>query len=53
MSNRTGSLIRGVAVLLVILAILMNLQFIIIPSLSPYTFWIVVIAFGMMLFTSR
>ena len=53
MSNRTRNLIKGASVLLVILAVLMDRSIVIIPALAEYRFWIVVIAFGMMLFTSK
>jgi hypothetical protein len=53
MSNRTRNLIKGTAVLLVILAVLMNKSIVIIPAIAPYTFWIVVVAFGMILIASK
>lgn len=53
MSNRTRSIIKGVAVLLVLLAVMMQMQWVVIPALASYKFWIVVIAFGMLLISSR
>lgn len=53
MSNRTRSVLKAIAVLLVLLAVLMQLGIIIIPAVSVYKFWIVVIAFGTLLITSR
>ncbi len=53
MSNRTRSVIKGLAVILVLLAVAMQLQWVIIPTLSYYKFWIVVIAFGIVLISSR
>jgi len=53
MSNKTRSILKAIAVILVLLAVLMQLQIIIIPAISVYKFWIVVIAFGMVLISSR
>ena len=53
MSNKTRSVLKAIAVILVLLAVLMQLQIVIIPSLAFYKFWIVVIAFGLVLITAR
>ena len=53
MNQKTRSLIKGIAVLVVLLAVLMELQFVLIPALSPYKLWLVVIAFAMVLFTTK
>ncbi len=53
MSNRTRSIIKAIAVILVLLAVLMDLSIVIIPALSVYKFWIVVIAFGLVIISSR
>ena len=53
MNQKTRSLIKGIAVLIVLLAVLMELQFVLIPAFSPYKLWLVVIAFAMVLFTTR
>ena len=53
MSNKTRSILKAIAVILVLLAVLMDLSVIIIPALSYYKFWIVVIAFGLVLISSR
>ena len=53
MSNRTRSLLKVLAILLVALAILMELSFIIIPVLAGYKFWMVVIGFAVLLITGR
>ena len=47
------SLLKVVAVLLVLMAVLMELNIIIIPALVGIKFWMVVIAFGLMLISSR
>ncbi len=53
MSNKTRSILKAIAVILVLLAIVMQLQWVIIPSISIYKFWLVVLAFGLMLITSK
>ena len=53
MSNRTRSILKAVAVILVLLAVLMQLQIVIIPSVAIYKFWIVVIAFGLLMIASK
>ncbi|HRG08100.1 MAG TPA: hypothetical protein PLJ08_05945 [Cyclobacteriaceae bacterium] len=53
MSNKTRSILRAIAVLLVLLAVLMQLQIIIIPAIAVYKFWIVVIAFAVMLISTK
>lgn len=53
MSNKTRSILKAIAVLLVLLAVSMDLQWVIIPMLSPYKFWVAVGAFGLVLIASR
>jgi hypothetical protein len=53
MSNKTRSILKAIAVILVLLAVLMQLHVIIIPALMHYLFWIVVIAFGLMTISSK
>ena len=53
MSNKTRSILKAIAVILVLLAVLMELKIIIIPAIAIYKFWIVVIAFGLMLVGSK
>jgi hypothetical protein len=53
MSNRTRSILKALAAILVLLAVLMQLSIIIIPAISVYKFWIVVIAFGLLLISSK
>jgi hypothetical protein len=53
MSNRTRSVLKGIAVVLALLAVVMQLGWVIIPSISIYKFWFVVIAFGLLLITSK
>jgi hypothetical protein len=53
MSNKTRSILKAVAVVLVILAVSMEFRWIIIPTISVYKFWIVIVAFGMVLLSSK
>ena len=53
MSNKTRSILKAIAVILVLLAVLMELRIVIIPAISVYKFWIVVIAFGLMAISSK
>jgi hypothetical protein len=53
MSNKTRSILKAIAVVLVILAVCMQFHWIIIPLISPYKFWIVIIAFGLLLLSSK
>ena len=53
MSNKTRSILKAVAVVLVILAVCMEFGWIIIPVIVAYKFWIVLIAFGLLLFSSK
>jgi hypothetical protein len=53
MSNKTRSVLKGIAIFLVLLAIVMNQRWIIIPALYGYVFWMVVVAFGLLLVSSK
>lgn len=53
MSNKTRSVLKGVAVVMVLLAIVMQVGWVIIPAISVYRFWFVVIAFGLLLISSK
>ena len=53
MNNKMRSILRVIAVLLVLLAVLMELNIVYIPALASIKFWMVVIAFGLMLVSSR
>jgi len=53
MSNKTRSVIKGISVVLALLAIAMQLHWIIIPSLSPYVIWMLVGSYGLLLLSSR
>lgn len=53
MNRKFVSTLKVIAILLVLLAVLMHLQVIIIPAIAAYKFWMVVIAFSVVLITAR
>ena len=53
MSNKTRNAFKGLAVILVILAVVMELNILIIPALVAYKFWLAIIGFALLLFASR
>ena len=53
MSNKTRAILKGIAVVLVLLAVLMHLQIVIVPAISVYRFWMSVLAFGLLLISSK
>jgi len=53
MSNRTRSILKVAAVILVLLTLVMQWHWVLIPAISPYKYWIVVLAFGLLLVSSK
>jgi len=53
MGNKLRSSLRLIALLLVILTVLMELNIVIIPALSAYLIWILVAAFMLLFASSR
>jgi hypothetical protein len=53
MSNKTRSILKAIAVIFVLLAVLMELRMVIVPAIAVYNFWIVVGGFGLMLVSSK
>ncbi len=53
MNNKTRSILKAIAVILVLVAIIVHQGWIIIPAVSGYNFWLVVVAFGIMLLVSK
>jgi hypothetical protein len=49
MSNKTRSILKAIAVIMVLLAVAMQLGWISIPAIGIYRFWISIIAFGLLL----
>ena len=52
MNNKMRSILKVVAVLLVLTAVLMELGIVYVPALAGIKFWMVVIAFGIILISS-
>lgn len=53
MSNKTRSILKAIAVLIVLLCVAMQLGWVAVPAISAYKFWLVVIAFGILLISSK
>jgi len=53
MSNRTRSILKAIAVIMVLLAVVMKLGYVSIPALAGYLFWMVVLGFALMLVASK
>ena len=53
MSNKTRSVLKVVAVILVLLSVAINLHWISIPMINGYIFWMVIIGFGLLLISSK
>ncbi len=53
MNNKTRNTLKLIAVVVVLLAVLMEMQILIIPMLVAYKFWLVVIGFATILLASR
>ncbi len=53
MSTKTRSILKVIAILIVLLTVIMKLDLVIIPALSAYTYWLVVMAFGLLWISSK
>jgi hypothetical protein len=53
MSQKTRAILKVLAIVLVLLTVLMQFDVVIIPALRPFTYWIVVAAFGLLLGSSK
>ncbi|WKV10776.1 hypothetical protein [Marivirga harenae] len=53
MSRKSRNLIKLVAIIIVLVLVFMELDIIAIPALNPYQFWLSIVAFGMVLISSR
>jgi hypothetical protein len=53
MSNKTRSILKGIAIALVVLAVIMHLNLVIIPMIVVYKFWMVVTGFLLLLVSSK
>ncbi len=53
MSNKTRSILKVLAIIVVLLTVLMQLQIVLIPALSGYSYWMVVLSFALLLLASK
>jgi hypothetical protein len=53
MSNKTRSILKAVAVVIVLIAVAMQLNWIIIPTIFQYRFWMVVLSFGLLIIAGK
>jgi hypothetical protein len=53
MSNKTRSVLKIIAVVLVLVAVMMHIGWLNIPYLPVYRFWLVVTGFGLLLISSK
>lgn len=53
MSRRTRFIIKFIAILLVLVAVLIDLGTLHIAAIAPYKFWMTVLGFGLLLVSSR
>jgi len=52
-SQKTKLILRFVAVIMVLLTLGMHLQFVMIPSLEAYKFWLAISAFALLFISDR
>ncbi len=53
MSNKTRNLLKLLSVIIVVICVLMELGIVQIKRITQYVVWMMVIAFGMLLISSR
>lgn len=53
MNNKTRSMLKALAVIVVLVAVLLETGILNLPSLLRYSFWMVVVSFGVLLISSR
>jgi hypothetical protein len=53
MSNKTRSILKVIAVILVLISVMMHIGWVRVPSLNLYHYWFVVIGFGLLLISSK
>ncbi len=53
MSNKTRSIIKVIAIILVLLSVTIKLHWISIPTINGYIFWMVIMGFGLVLLSSK
>lgn len=53
MNHKTRSAMKLVAIIIVLLMVMMELDWVIVPFLVAYKFWLMVIAFGLVLLATK
>jgi hypothetical protein len=53
MSNKTRSILKAIAVIVVLLCVLMHIDLVSIAYVEQYKFWLMVISFGLLLIASK
>ena len=53
MDKRTRSILKTIAILLVLVAVLVDLDVLVLNAIEPYKFWMTVLGFGVLLLASR
>ncbi len=53
MNNKTRNVLKLIAVIIVLVMVLMHTGIVSIPMLNPYKFWLMVIAFGLVVVSSK
>ena len=53
MGRKMRNLFKGIAVIIAAVAVLLEMDILNLPDLAPFSFWIMVIAFALMMLASR
>jgi hypothetical protein len=53
MDKRTRSILKTIAILLVLVAVLVDLDVLVLDAVEPYKLWMTVLGFGILLLVSR
>lgn len=53
MKNKTRSLLKFISIIIAAFMVLMELHIVLVPALAAYQFWLMVIAFCLLLISSR
>ncbi len=53
MDRRTRSILKTIAILLVLVSVLLELDVLVLHSLEQYKFWMTVLGFGILLLVSK
>ena len=53
MSNKTRNVLKVIAIVLVVMAVMMHIHWLVVPYLPVYRFWMVTTAFVLLLVSSK